>query len=106
MRRANELSPAGARRRVAPAPPALSVEDPQLALQPPGGGWAGAWRLHLALAQASERLGDAAAAATAQRQAVAELERLRKQLAPGERATFDSLPEVNALVGRASLAAS
>ncbi len=68
-----------------------------LALLPTGTPWGGSWRLHGVLAEASQRLGDDAAARASRQRAAAELDRLREQLAPPLRSSFEALPEVRAL---------
>jgi len=55
------------------------------------GAWSGTFRLHLLLAQALERRGLAAEAATHRGSAVAELARLRGDLTPAQRPLFDAV---------------
>lgn len=58
------------------------------------GGWSGAWRLHLLQARALEREGRRAEAEAERERAVAEVERVSRGLAPGQRQSFHRLAEV------------
>ena len=71
------------------------------------GGWSASWRLHLLQAQVLERRGQRAEAAAERDRAVAEIVRVGRGLAPGQRQSFHRLAEVQGLgdrieVGRAA----
>ncbi len=76
---------------------ALAAARDGLAAMPAGAPWGGTWRLQAALASASARLGQTAAADAARAQARAELERLRRELPAAQRQSFDALSEVRDL---------
>jgi tetratricopeptide (TPR) repeat protein len=76
---------------------AADIARDGLAALPAGPAWGGAWRLHATLAAAAGRLGDEDAARQARLRAVAEVERLRRQLPAPLRQRFDELPEVRTL---------
>jgi eukaryotic-like serine/threonine-protein kinase len=61
------------------------------------GGYSGAWRLHLLLARAHERGGRRAEAETERERARAEIARVSRELAPGQRQSFYRLAEVQEL---------
>ncbi|HEV8632114.1 MAG TPA: hypothetical protein VGV61_17500, partial [Thermoanaerobaculia bacterium] len=70
-----------------------------LAALPAGTPWGGTWRLQASLAAGLQRLGQRDAAAAARAQAEAELQRLRRDLTPAQRQTFDAMAEVHDLRG-------
>jgi tetratricopeptide (TPR) repeat protein/TolB-like protein len=76
---------------------AMAAARDGLAAVPAGPPWGGSWRLQAALAAASARLGQTAAADAARAQARAELERLRRELPAAQRQSFDALSEVRDL---------
>ncbi|MEA2560609.1 MAG: eukaryotic-like serine/threonine-protein kinase [Acidobacteriota bacterium] len=61
------------------------------------GGYSGAWRLHLLLARAHERGGRRAEAEAERERARAEIARVGRELAPGQRESFLRLAEVQEL---------
>lgn len=61
------------------------------------GGWSGAWRLHLLLARAHERAGRRVEAEAERERARAEIARVSRELAPGQRQSFFRLAEVQEL---------
>jgi ATP/maltotriose-dependent transcriptional regulator MalT len=61
------------------------------------GGWSGAWRLHLLQARILEREGQRAEAEAERDRAAAEVERVSRGLAPGQRQSFHQLAEVREL---------
>ncbi len=65
-------------------------------------GYAGAWRLHLALAEAHETRGQADDAARSWAMARSEIERVREGVSGAERQAFTDLPEVRRVVERAA----
>lgn len=70
------------------------------------GGYAGEHRLRLLLARALEAQGRGAEAAEERRRGQAEIERLRRELPPAQRAAFERLPAVQALAGGEAAAAA
>ncbi|HWM93742.1 MAG TPA: protein kinase [Thermoanaerobaculia bacterium] len=64
------------------------------------GGWFGAWRLHLLLAEAHERAGRPAEAAAERERGAGEIARVSRDLAPGQRQSFHRLSEVRELADR------
>jgi hypothetical protein len=70
------------------------------------GSWAGAFRLHLQLADSLRAQGAGGAARAELERAQAEVERVRKALAEEVRAAFDRLPEVERIEREAETAAA
>jgi eukaryotic-like serine/threonine-protein kinase len=64
------------------------------------GGYAGSYRLHLLLARALDRAGQAAAAAAERGRAAAEIARLSRDLGPAQRKAFQGIAEVWELADR------